>query len=109
MNKLRESISAIVSNSFIKCKKKLIDDEIYLAQKSLFHCFRITYYGIQLAKGKKIHDYTGNLFSNNYISFKKFFEEIQQYSDWNDIKNKYNKMLNEYLIEFRKNAPKYGN
>src|SRR5437764_9853414 len=56
--KLRRSISAISSNSFVKCKKKLAEDDVYIGLKSLFHSLRILMFGIQIAKTGKIYDYS---------------------------------------------------
>jgi predicted nucleotidyltransferase len=106
LSKLRESISGIISNSYVKAKKKIFDDEIYIGQKSLFHCFRICYYGTQIAIHKQIIDYLGKDFSKDYLSFKEFFNEIITIDDWEILSNKYKPLLNHNLTEFRVVAPK---
>lgn len=50
--KLRHKISAIVSNSWVKAKKKVLleDEDSFIGLKSLFHSIRILDLGIQLAE-----------------------------------------------------------
>ena len=58
--KLRQSVSSICSNSWVKCKKKLTvekDYDLRCGQKSLWHSLRIYMYGIQLAETGKIYDW----------------------------------------------------
>ncbi len=55
--KLRVAISTIVSNSWVKGKKKLIvqgDYDLNLAIKSTFHSLRILDFGTQIAMEGKI-------------------------------------------------------
>ena len=107
LQKLRESISGKVSNSFVKCKKKLYDSETYIGQKSLFHCFRMIYFGSQIAKYGKIVDYTGiNYKIDKYGSLRNLWNEISNIEDWKELKDKYQKELNTDLSEFRLLAPK---
>lgn len=96
--KLRESISATVSNSWAKANKKLNVQKDYsptLAKKSLWHCFRILMYGIQVAKYGKIINFE----ESNYL-----FDEIfnDESNDWKYFKNKYQMQLNNMRTEFRK-------
>jgi hypothetical protein len=58
--KLRHKISAIVSNSWVKAKKKcLIENENhFVGLKSLFHSCRILSFGLQLAETGKITDFS---------------------------------------------------
>lgn len=97
LKKLRHSLSAKSSNSFVKAKKKLTIEKDYdldLGRKSLFHAFRIIDFGIQIAKTKQI---------NNYRSCNALFNEIMGYNDWNDLfevfKPRYNKICSEFRIE----------
>lgn len=47
--KLRHSISAICSNSWVKGKKKiLVENEKYIGLKSIFHCIRIMEFANQI-------------------------------------------------------------
>lgn len=58
--KLRQSISSICSNSWVKCKKKLTVEKDYnlrIAQKSLWHSLRLYMFGIQIARNGMIVDW----------------------------------------------------
>ena len=95
--KLRESISATVSNFWAKANKKLNvkkDYNPYIAKKLLWHCFRILMYGIQVCKYGKIVDFK----EANYL-----YDEIvlNECNDWSFYKNKYQKRLNNMRTEFR--------
>ena len=54
LDTLRRSISAVCSNSYVKCKKKMAQGDDYIGKKSLFHSLRIADYGIKLATIKRI-------------------------------------------------------
>lgn len=56
---LRHKISAIVSNSWVKAKKKvnLLGEDDYIGYKSLFHSIRILDFAVQLAETGKINDF----------------------------------------------------
>jgi len=100
--KLRSSISSKASNSWVKAKKKFTiekDKDIYIGKKSLFHSLRIIDFGIQIARYKKIVDYS----CTNDIWF-----EIRDNpsEDYNDYKTKYQPIYNSKMTEFRKLAPK---
>jgi len=97
--KLRRSISAKASNSFVKSKKKFRERDIYIAKKSLFHSFRIPMFGIQLAKHGKIVDYT----VANHL-----WEEIMESSktQWDYFFGKYKISHNNLMSSFRKVAAK---
>lgn len=98
IQKLRHAISQKSSNSYVKAKKKLIDNEIYIAQKSLYHSLRIIEFGIQLAKHGRIVDYT---LANHYLN------DIKELpSDWSVWHAKYQPIHNSLMTEFRKLAPK---
>lgn len=107
LQKLREKISANVSNSWVKAKKKIYDGDTYIGQKSLFHCFRMIYFGTQIAQYGKIIDYTGvNFKIEKYGSLRNLWNEISNIDDWKILKDKYQKELNKDLTEFRILAPK---
>jgi len=98
--KLRKSISAKASNSWVKAKKKLeVEQEYLIGRKSLFHSFRILLFGIQLAKFGKIVDYTDG---------RRFFHEIvlSGHNDWDFFNKHYKPTHNMIASEFRKFAPK---
>ena len=95
--KVRESISATVSNSWAKANKKLnVEKDLnpHIAKKSLWHCFRILMYGIQVCKLGKIVDFK----EANYL-----YDEIvlNECNDWTFYKNKYQETLNNMRTEFR--------
>lgn len=100
LTKLRHSLSAKSSNSWVKAKKKLTIEKDYdldLGRKSLFHSFRIINYGIQIATHGKIVDYG---------SCNDLFKEIMDCYTWNDIFDQYKEKYNNICSEFRKIAPK---
>ncbi len=100
LKKLRRSLSAKSSNSFVKCKKKLTiekDLDINNGIKSMFHAFRIIDFGIQIANTGKI---------NNYDSCNLLYEKLVYYKEWDKIVEDYKPLYNNKLTEFRKLAPK---
>lgn len=106
LDKLRRSISAVCSNSFVKCKKKLQDGEDYIGKKSLFHSLRIADYGIQIAKFGKIVDYTKPQSETlKYETFKVLLDEVMSYKNWDELKDKYQVIANNLRSEFRIVAP----
>jgi len=52
--RLRVSVSATVSNSWVKCKKKLAQGDYDIGIKSLFHSLRLAIFGEQFADKKTI-------------------------------------------------------
>jgi len=99
---LRSSISEKASHSWVKAKKKLEvekDKNVYIAKKSLFHSFRIIDFGTQVAQYGKIL---------NYHSSNNLWSEIKNNSNdtWQPYKEKYQKLFNEKMTEFRLLAPK---
>lgn len=101
LHKLRRSISAVASNSFVKCKKKLMpgkDYNPYIGKKSLFHSMRILDFGIQIATFGRIVDFS----SSNDL-----FHEIMdiESDDWEIYKERFTKRANALKSEFKKVAP----
>jgi len=93
--KLRHSLSAKSSNSWVKCKKKLTvveDYDLAIGRKSMFHAFRIIDFGIQIAKNGKIIDYS----SSNELHKEIFFEY-----DWESLFEKFKLRYNKLLTDFR--------
>jgi hypothetical protein len=82
LDTLRRKISAVVSNSWSKARKKLDipEESDYIALKSLFHSLRILSYGINLAESKEI-DYLNVTLDGRKMTCKEL---------WNDILNDYN-------------------
>jgi len=95
---LRYSISHINSNSWVKCKKKLLQGDYYIGIKSLWHAIRIVMFGIQISKFGKIIDFS----CANSI----WFELISKAWTWEELDSKYRELNNSLLSEFRKNTPK---
>lgn len=97
--KLRESLSAKSSNSFVKAKKKFeVEHEPYIAKKSLWHSLRILNFGIQIATTGAIQDFTAanhwwkDILANPSVT-------------WDDYKTVYQPIYNALKTEFRKVAP----
>lgn len=110
LSKLRKEISEKSSNSWVKCKKKLIvEHDFRIGLKSLFHSFRIIDFGIQIARDGCINEYRSgrmqSLFSDIMDSFP-FLNADSAEDEWNRINAKYKPLHNEMLTEFRKLAPK---
>lgn len=106
--KLRNSISAIASNSWVKCKKKMQQGDDYIGKKSLFHSLRILDFGIQIAYNGKITKYE-KAYSNTLLSydeFKNLLSEIMKYDTLEELKEKYQPIYNSLKTEFKKLAPK---
>lgn len=99
-SKLRHSLSAKSSNSWVKAKKKLTvekDYDLSVGRKSLFHAIRIVEFGIQLAEKGKIYDYG----CSNPL-----FEEIMNIYNWDELFLTYKNRYNNLLTRFRVVAPK---
>lgn|SRR5574343_575575 len=99
MNKVefRQLVSKTSSNSFVKCFKKIQDNEIYIGLKSLFHSIMIPVKAIEYLSNKKNYNY------------EKLFNEIlydYQYMTINQFKLKYQKQRNTIMSEFRLLCPK---
>ena len=84
---LRTSCSAKASNSWVKAKKKLeVENEPYIAQKSIFHSLRILKFAISLAETNQIDLIQTNLW--NEVQSKPLSWEV-----WNkDFKPVYNQL-----------------
>lgn len=99
-SKLRHSLSAKSSNSWVKCKKKLTvekDFDLNIGRKSLFHSFRIINFGIQIA-------ITGRI--NDYGSCNELYKEVMSYYERTDLFDVFKLRYNLLLTEFRKVAEK---
>ena len=95
--KIREQFSRTASNSFVKCKKKLIVKDSYaprIAKKSLWHALRIINFGIQILTNGKITDYG----SVNYL-----YDEIvnNDVNDWSYYQANYRSLYNQFKSKFR--------
>jgi predicted nucleotidyltransferase len=95
--KLRKTVSSIANNSYVKCKKKLIDGEIYIGLKSLFHSIRILDLGIQIAKNQQI-DFTSKC--DEYVKIMEIGD------DWDKINTIYKPIIKKLSGDFRQLCPK---
>ena len=93
----RHNISHTVSNSWVKCKKKLEQGDYYIGIKSLFHSLRIADFGIQFSKTGKI-DFQKDLELWKEISSKEW--------TWTEIQEKWQPLKNSRMTEFRLLADK---
>ncbi len=99
-SKLRESISAKSSNSWVKCKKKFLVEEDYnpyVGKKSAWHSLRILDFGKQIADHQKIIDFST---SNHFLS------DIMQMNSWEELNEKYKPIYNSVASSFKQSAPK---
>ena len=93
----RHNISHTVSNSWVKCKKKLEHGEYYIGIKSMFHALRILEFGIQLAVTRHIQ-----FDSANWI-----WDQLKTKEwTWEELETKYKMYRNQQLTIFRKVASK---
>lgn len=107
--KLRHATSHISSNSWVKCKKKLlVADDYYTGIKSLFHSIRIPMFATQIMQHGKIIDFS----SANWIWDKLTFKDKEHYLrgkykwDWSSLEDEFKSVHNNVLTEFRKVAKK---
>ena len=96
--KLRRLISATSSNSWVKAKKKINQDDYYLGIKSTFSSLRIIMFGIQLATYNEIVDWE----CCNEI----WLELNKKELTFEEIKLQYTQLRNQLLTEFRLLCPK---
>lgn len=101
LSNLRKSISAVVSNSWVKAKKKVNQGDVNTGLKSLFHSIRILYYGLQIARFGLIEDYYSRNYTLHEISYmfntdNMTIEQIQEH---------YKERQNRCATEFRLLCP----
>lgn len=107
LNKLRESISTISNNSWVKAKKKLIisgDYDKKAGMKSAFHAIRILRFGIQVARQGKISNYKECNWL--WLEIEKLGREYDADILWEKINEKYKPLFNATSSEFKALAPK---
>ena len=99
--KLRKSISAKASNSWVKAKKKITleDENTYIGVKSLFHSIRIILFGIQIAKNNAVVTFH----EASYILRDLRYENV---ISWEHLNKEYKPLYNKLMTEFRQLAPK---
>jgi predicted nucleotidyltransferase len=94
ISSLRHSFSHTSSNSWVKAKKKINQNEYYIGIKSLFHSLRIPLFGSQIAKSGKIYDFT----EANWIHDEIFSNEKME---WDELDEKFRNLRNKILSDFR--------
>lgn len=94
ITKLRHSISHTSSNSWVKAKKKILQNEYHIGVKSLFHSLRIPLFAIQICKYGRITDFSSANYIWNKLKNGKF--------TWDSLDNEFRLIRNEILTEFRK-------
>lgn len=107
--RLRHATSHISSNSWVKCKKKLlVADEYYIGIKSLFHSIRIPMFATQIMQHGKIVDFE----CANWVWDKLTFKDDPHYMrpklkwTWDQLDKDFKSVHNSVLTEFRKVTPK---
>ena len=101
--KLRHTISAVVSNSWVKAKKKVMlsNEDNWLGYKSLFHSIRILDFGIQLASEGKISDY-----KRHQPTWDKIMSMVDDNTSMHDMMQHFKPSHNKNATYFRELAPK---
>lgn len=101
--KLRHKISAVVSNSWVKAKKKvnLENEDTYVGIKSCFHAIRILDFGIQMAAHGQIVDYKSSTHAWDEI-----LEKVGAGVEFDEIMEYYKPKHNNKATFFRELAPK---
>ena len=95
---LRHSISSISSNSWVKCKKKLLQNDYNIGIKSMFHSMRLLDFGIQIMEKGFIKDFT----SSNHI-----WDKLKSKSwNWDELVIEFKSYRNSLKTRFKKLAPK---
>lgn len=96
---LRNSCSALASNSWVKAKKKILQGDDYLGLKSLFHSLRILDFAIQVAESGVIR---------NYSSMNSVWDEIKYLKkpDYSVLKETYQELYNKKASQLRSLCPK---
>ena len=90
--RFRHTVSHTVSNSWVKCKKKLKQSEYRTGIKSLFHSLRIADFGTQFAESGEIE-----FSSSNWI----WDSLIDRDWTWLDLDQEWRELKNERMTQFR--------
>lgn len=92
--RLRHNFSHTSSNSWVKCKKKLYQNEYHIGVKSLFHSLRIPLFGQQIAKTGEIYDFSCANDIWNKINSKKD-------CTWGELDSEFREFRNSIMSDFR--------
>jgi predicted nucleotidyltransferase len=110
IKKLRHATSHVSSNSWVKCKKKLEQNDYHIGVKSLFHSLRIPLFSTQVIKNNQIDFTSANFIWNKLI---RIDDDWCHYSDlpsttsyrkwtWKELDEEFRELRNNILTEFRK-------
>lgn len=103
LSKLRQSVSSVCNNSFVKFKKKLTleNEDNWIGIKSCFHALRIAELGRLIATGsRKVLD------TDTYLWTRIKQDAKECNYDWEALHAIYKPLFNEAMTEFRLVAPK---
>lgn len=93
----RHNVSHTVSNSWVKCKKKLEQGDYYIGIKSLFHSLRIAGFGIQFTMSREI----------KFDYYNIYWKELSEREwSWEELKEKYQPIKNAKMTVFRQYCKK---
>lgn len=92
--KLRHATSHVSSNSWVKSKKKIFQDEYQTGIKSIFHSLRIPLFATQIATTGSIYDFQ----VANYI----WDKLVSKDWTWEELDNEFRELRNSILSDFRK-------
>lgn len=101
---LRESFGTVSNNSFAKAKKKMTvkkDLDVRCGAKSLFHSIRLLMYACQIAENGCIVDYHCSI-----DLYRNIMDDLDSGYTWNDFKEKYKPLWNEWHSKMVKACPK---
>lgn len=100
---LRRSVSKVASNAYVKAKKKIAQNDVYIGLKSFWHSIRIIVKAIELAKY-----YTYNPLCSDNVFLSSTYADIMSQRNRTDVENiyselhkKYKPIVNQLLTEFR--------
>lgn len=104
--KIRKEFSSKASNSFVKCKKKILieskkgdkEKNIYIGKKSLWHSLKIFTFGIELIEFNTIHLKNQTLLNHYYNIMNLKLEDIEL---WNQLNINYKPLFNQLHSEFK--------
>ena len=92
--KLRHSVSHVSSNSWVKAKKKIFQDEYHTGIKSIFHSLRIPMFATQVATKGTIYDFE--------VANPIWEKLISKEWTWEELDNEFRELRNSILTDFRK-------
>ncbi len=106
---LRRAVSAVVSNSHVKAKKKIRDGEIYVDLKSYWHTIRILTMSVDLAKNGSFdpRGYKDRL-NHIYEDIISMLNDPEPETLFKRLVEKYDPLARELLHEFRLLCPLEG-